>query len=353
MKSSKTLGEVIVEFGDAYLAFLNVFSLPVEEKVSRDEAVEKLKITGIEASCDSPCLKDFKIAEGFLLPERIADEYFRVEIDDFGISFPTMPEEGSKEVKLTAKVFLSIYTKIGIGILLFNIPLNKCRVDDLIFLHHCMEHRFKIRIISSLEKLKANEFSFEEVAEEYARLILLAFGCGVEKPKILTSKCVEIRSVSNFMSSDPEELFEKFPQQMYGLLVSDEGWRFVPPEIARARTQSRWRTRNFLSVVCFANCVVFVNLEGKELQKEYMASQQRMRKNYGRETEEYFLFSPRVAGLNHGPLLMLENASVQQFILEELSERMLESKLKSIREFLSARGGTLGCSCKIVTNKDT
>lgn len=330
--------ESLLEFDDVRLAFLNVFPLPINENITREQAIEVSKDRDIKAVWDLPYSKDFKIAEDFLLPQRIAGEYFRIQLNDFRMSFATVSEQGPIDTTLV-KVFLVIYPKIGMGILLFNLRLNKCNVDDLIFLQQSLDGRFKISIVFSppFGKPKTSNVSLKEVAQQYVKWTLLAFDVTIEKPKILTSRCVEVRGFSNLRMDNPEELFENFPQQIYGLLVADEGWRFVPSETAKARFQLKWRTRSFLSVVSFAFCVVLVNLEEKETYKEYATSQQRIRKKYGYEAEEYFSFSPEIAGLKHGPLLMLENASVRRFILEQLSERIIEMKPRSIKELLSVR----------------
>jgi hypothetical protein len=59
---------------------------------------------------------------------------------------------------------------------------------------------------------------------------------------------------------------------------------------------------------------------------------------YGKMVERYFTFSPKIAGLNHGPLLMLEIALAQKYTLKRLSERTLELLAKkSLKELLNAR----------------
>lgn len=71
--------------------------------------------------------------------------------------------------------------------------------------------------------------------------------------------------------------------------------------------------------------------------KNYLKSCKDLRKIYERKTENYFTFSPEIAGLNHGPLLILENASVERFLLNEILEP--EASIKDIRisSFLKER----------------
>jgi hypothetical protein len=83
---------------------------------------------------------------------------------------------------------------------------------------------------------------------------------------------------------------------------------------------------------------MMINLERSSMHEKYVESQKRVRGKYRKETERYFLFSPKIAGLNHGPLLMLENASVQKFLLRELSMKTVGSIAKGrLRELLDIR----------------
>ncbi|MDH5266490.1 MAG: hypothetical protein OEW62_02290 [Candidatus Bathyarchaeota archaeon] len=331
--------ESLLEFNDVRLAFLSVFPLTVNESITREQAIEILKEKGINTEWKIPYSKDFKVAEEFLLPRRITDQYFRLKLNDFELSFVKMLQEKPIDIRLLASVFLTIYPKVGVGVLLFSVRLNHGSVDDLVFLQQSLYGRTKLGIVLSppFKEVQKSNISLEEVAQKHINLILSAFSIPIQNPRILRARCVEIRSLSDFKLRDPTELFEKFPNQTYGLLVADEGWRFVPPETAKGRMQLKWRTRNFLSVLALAQCVIFVNFQEKETYTQYQASQKQIREKYGHEVEEYFTYSPEIAGLNHGPLFMLENASVQRFIIEQTEEQIIETPLKSIKEILISR----------------
>lgn len=334
--------ESLLEFDDVRLAFLNVFRLPVNESSTREQAIETLKEKRINAEWGIPYSRNIEIAEEFLLPKTIADQYFRLKLNDFELSFVKISKKRSIRIKLLASVFLTIYPKIGVGILLFNIRLNQCNVDDLIFLEQSLYGKINLSIVfpPPFRKSQKTNISLGAVAQTYIDSILSAFGIPIENPKILRTICVEIRSLSNFKMSSPEELFEEFPNQTYGLLVADEGWRFVPSETAKARMQLRWRTRNFLSVVTFVRCVILVNLEENQMHKQYVVSQKQIREKYNQKIEKYFTYSSEIAGLIHGPLFMLENASVQRFIIEsalQTAKQIIEVKLKSVKQILNVR----------------
>ena len=350
---SESSAENLLEFNDVRLAFLSVFPFPDNKSLTRKQAFETLKEKGIKAEWSIPYSTDFEIAEEFLLPKKITTQYFRLRLNDVKLSFAKILKERPTDIKLPTNVFLAIYPKVGVGILLFNMKLNQCNVDDLIFLQHSLSGRTRLNVVFSLPLAKSQEgdISLKRITQKYVNLILSAFGIAIKDPKILVATCVEIRSLSNFEINDPKELFENFPNQVYGLLLADEGWRFVPAEIAKARMQSEWRTRNFLSVVTFGYCVIVVNLEGKETHKKYLASQKQIRENYNHKVEEYFTYSPEIAGLNHGPLFMLENGSVQRFIIEQMVEQIIETEFRSIKETLNFRENLLDALSKLSYTK--
>jgi len=148
---------------------------------------------------------------------------------------------------------------------------------------------------------------------------------------------VEIRDLSNSEIKDPKTLLDRFPRQIYGLLTTDEGWRFVPENVAIERTNMKWQTRNFFCAVPWRLCVLLINLTGGDTHKQYIESQKLLRAKFGHTLEEYHTSKPIIAGLNHGPLLNLEIASIQYYMLERVLSKVTESKRKSIRGFLAQR----------------
>ena len=331
-------GENPLEFDDIILAFHSVFPFPIIKNTTKEQSIKILKEKGVNAVCKGPCMRDFETAEKFLIPEKITHQYYRLELDGFKVSFLRTLKRGAINVTLTARVFLTVYPNIGIGALLTNIRLSECDVDDIIFLQQSMYDKTKLSstLSASLGKTRKRGTYLIEVVQDYVHLILSAFGIPRQDVKISTFRCIEIRGLSGTRVDDPEELFEKFSRQIYGLLTVDEGWRYVPAEVAKARMRSRWRTRSFLSVVAFADCVILVNLREKEPSK-YTESQEQVREKYGCKVDGYFVFCPEIAGLNHGPLLMLENASIQFSIMEQISEKSIDIRVRSIKELLNTR----------------
>ena len=327
-----------IRFTCAYLAFLNTFALEIIKDINCHEAVEKLKNKGVKAKSIDQHLKDFETAEKFLLSEGIRQQYFRLSIDGFSVSLPHVDENCSVNSQIEVDVFLTIYPEIGISTLLFNLHLENCTVDELIFLMQCFNDRFEIHVDrAELNELNTNNVFIGEILREYIKLILAAFGLKPDTPDPFKSKCIEISGLSNSEIKDSQTLLNRFPRQIYGLLTADEGWRFVPEDVAIEKTNMKWRTRNFVLAIPLHFCVLLINMLNGDTHKQYIKSQKLIRTKFGCSLEEYFKIKPKIAGLNHGPLLNLEIASIQYYMLDQALYKITEAKPKSVRDFLTQR----------------
>lgn len=327
-----------IKFTCAYLSFLNTFALETNKDINRHEAVEKLKNKGVEAKSIDKHLKDFETAEKFLLSEGIRQQFFRLSIGGFIVSLAQKDEKCPVNSQIEVDVFLTIYREFGIGALLFNVHLENYTVDRLVFLIQCFQDRFKIHVKGpNVIKLHSNNIFIGNILVEYVKKISAAFGLEPETPHIFKSRCVEIRGLSNSEIPDAQGLLDRFPRQIYGLLTTDEGWRSVPENVAIERTNMKWRTRNFFCAVPWRLCVLFINLTGGDTHRKYLEYQNLLCNKFGYPIEEYHKSTPTIAGLNHGPLLNLEIASIQYYMLDRVLSKVTKSKRKGIRGFLAQR----------------
>lgn len=327
-----------IQFPYAYISFLNTFAVKVNKEISCDDSVKKLNNIGIKAESSEQYLKHFQIVESFLLSKSIAQQYHRLKTDGFTISLPHLPENCPINSRIKVNTFLTIYPRFDISTLLFNLHLENCTVDELIFLMQCFEDRFKIDVDSDeLNELNTNNIFIRDILLEYIKLISTAFGLKPGTPNIFKSRCIEIPGLSNSEIQDPQALLDRFPRQIYGLLTSDEGWRFVPEDVAIEKTNMKWRTRNFVLAIPLHFCVLLINMLNGDTHKQYIKSQKLIRTKFGCSLEEYFKIKPKIAGLKHGPLLILEISSIQYYMLDQVLYKITEAKPKSVRDFLTQR----------------
>jgi len=321
---------------DARLALMDAFSFPEIKSLSalkindaRKQMIDKLKNNHIVAE-DAP-KEYFETVEKFLLPKRIVEQYFRLKLANSELSFPKkVGGEAPIPQGHACEVFLTVYPSIGAVILLLNIELSECDVDDLIMLEQSQFGANEINVLFGDESVQPRKMSLGTLVTEYIKPILQAFNPAIKNPSLLQTthahaRCAELCGFSNYKISNPELMSEELMlnelcKPLYGLLTSDEGWRFVPVETAKDRMQLRWQTRDFFDVIAFEETVVVINLE-QCVHERYIESQKLLRNQYDHKLEPYFTFSNKIAGLKNGALLMLENAFLQLFMIEQISEK--------------------------------
>jgi len=339
VKKQSDLSRNTLSFKKTYFSYLSTFFLKNDTNTTREYVIKKLREKKMNADWKKPHSEQFKIAEDFLLPVELCKKRFRLKIDDFTIYFKPSTKIKVLEKPTKVEVFLTIYNELNIGILMFNVKLEKFTSDDLIYVRQCFDGslRFQTDLPSFIELQKSNYLTIKEIIGCYINSINKAFNSEIKAEKTLYTKLFEISSPSGFKTNTPDDIVKNFPKQVYGLLTGDEGWRFVPKKRAELITSKNWATRDFLLVLSFHHCVLLFNFTGSTKYKNYVKSCEELRKLYNRPVENYFTFLPEIAGLNHGPLLILENASVERFLLNDILEPEANIKYIRINSFLKER----------------
>lgn len=121
---------------------------------------------------------------------------------------------------------------------------------------------------------------------------------------------VEVR---DYDGHPPGRAVDADPRPFYGLATSDEGWRFVPPEVAREALGQQWGTRTFVAAYAMANSIVCLNSKGTE----YTEHQRELALNLFGETEPYFEIDSPVGGLDHGMLFILERVLIRMALADQ------------------------------------
>lgn len=334
MRSNKLL-----KFNNVYVTLLHPFSLIKNRK---EKIIQLLSKLDTDLREDSLALKSFKIVDEFhLSPEYVRKEFLRLELSGFTIE--SVPS--GQEANIPVEVFLSIYPSLAIGVLIFAFKLKECMVDDLIFLEHTLyrEKGFKLSIgpfpkfIN--DQIEHDGASLKSIFRGYRRSIQseVLTSIPANEPEFF-AKCIEIRNV--FGETAPEDVLENYPKEIYGCVVSDEGWRFVPEELAKEKLLSRWGSRVFFRAIPHGTGIVVLNFRESEFRKDYVESQITVREKYGQMTEGYFTYDYKIGGLDHGLLQLLEALLIQRFSLELLISKIQRPprKLKdvsSLRAFIA------------------
>ncbi|WP_370942769.1 hypothetical protein AB5J62_27255 [Amycolatopsis sp. cg5] len=126
--------------------------------------------------------------------------------------------------------------------------------------------------------------------------------------------CVEVRG---YDGHPPGRTVDADPRPFYGLATSDEGWRFVPPEVAREALGQQWGTRTFVAAYAMANSIVCLNSKGSE----YTEHQRELALTMFGETEPYFEIDSPIGGLDHGMLFILERVLIRMALADQWLHR--------------------------------
>lgn len=208
------------------------------------------------------------------------------------------------------------------------INLDNYNIDEIIFLKKCL-----IKKICNLDK-------YENICKYINSINGLFTKIQTEKSNEITSSClIEIKQIGNKNVNyfDFDTLLRKYQKQIYGMLVADGGWQFVPAKTAFSRLDKKWSTRNyFLTIGIDSSVVVFNFIHGYEynnytLNKESnytITPHEHKYKSY--EADQKF----NIAGLQHGILLNLQIASFNKLYLDTLFTKKNSSK--GIRKLVSA-----------------
>ncbi|SDY31869.1 hypothetical protein SAMN05421504_105141 [Amycolatopsis xylanica] len=135
--------------------------------------------------------------------------------------------------------------------------------------------------------------------------------------------CVEVRG---YDGHPPGRTVEADPRPFYGLATSDEGWRFVPRDVAREALGQQWGTRTFVAAYAMANSIVCLNSKGSE----YTDHQRELALTLFGETEPYFEIDSPVGGLDHGMLFILERVLIRMALADQWLHRAQEELARSL-----------------------
>jgi hypothetical protein len=329
--------ESAIRIAQTQIAFLRTFELSIPDKTNKQIAINNLTREGVKVFLEDKSLADFETVESFFYSADARSEFFRIGLPGCKARLPRFLEKPSKVSELEANTILTIYPKYNVGVFLLNFCTEGFTVDEVIFLAQCVESRnFKLKVEApDFIQLDSEEAYLEDVMYAYMKVASTILGAKNPSVDANRARCVEINGLTKNLSVDPQKFYEEHPREIYGMITLDEGWRFVPETIAREKTRIQWSTRDFLTTISLGISTLAIHCDKGERAAQYKDSQQSLRKAFGYPIEGYFAFEPRIAGLNHGLLLMVETAAIHFFLLDQVLKKTMVSEIKSIRFLLN------------------
>lgn len=376
--------EGLLHFKEVYFGRFHAFSMKgtnIRDNINQESAEKAINEFGknhrsdshtlvAEWDCKSDYARSFEYAQKFHL-KKLPKNLIRIKINEkqnnlsnaeevnafsksaLAVSCPLDPQFGS----IPIDVFLFIYPDNELGILFFNIKLGPaCRdecmtcpnitTDYLIFLIHSLfEDRFEVHALipDYLKNIGMNngKHKMGKIIEKYVELVLRAFKVdgpcqcelSLDTVPFVTKRILEIRDSGDGLNlCSAEEFINRYPGQTYGLMTGDEGWRFVPTEFSRERISTRWGSRDFISVLASKDGVILLNFRNTYHHKQYVDTQRELRKLFKNEVENYFNYNYNIAGMEHGPFLLLERAIQSRLILNQQIKKLDDYIKQTIKQ---------------------
>lgn len=146
----------------------------------------------------------------------------------------------------------------------------------------------------------------------------LTRGCGLTEGLGRKGWCVELRSHDGH---PPAQRVAADPRPYYGLATSDEGWRFVPREVARDALGPSWGTRSFVAAYTMAGGIVCLNSKDSD----YVEHQDELMRGPFGAAEPYFGIDSEIGGLDHGMLFILERVLIRMALADQWLASMKKS----------------------------
>jgi len=138
----------------------------------------------------------------------------------------------------------------------------------------------------------------------------LTKGCGLTEGLGRKGWCVELRSHDGH---PPAQRVAADPRPFYGMATSDEGWRFVPREVAREALGPSWGTRSFVAAYTMAGGIVCLNSKDSD----YVEHQNELMRGPFGAAEPYFGIDSDIGGLDHGMLFILERVLIRMALADQ------------------------------------
>ncbi len=233
--------------------------------------------------------------------------------------------------------------------LLLHLSFDNYSTDELIFIKHLFyKEKLQCEITDTTSKISLRDWSREQIQhldkiihsrKETSVNQKLDISIEVEfdnslleiQPIAANNPCIETDAITDAM--------------LYGLITSDEGWRFIHPDEAAKRMQTKWSLRPFeVFYFLHSNCLILYR-DQAEISKEYKYSQLNIFQKYqyvnseGKQSRKYAKYcelSPCIPGVRSMFLFTFQDISYRRMMIIKAKKRADEllknsNKRKSLR----------------------
>jgi hypothetical protein len=109
-------------------------------------------------------------------------------------------------------------------------------------------------------------------------------------------------------------------KRLYGIISGDEGWNHIPHDLADARIQADWSSRDYVEFITFGSNFLLLNLTNSTAAQTYRVNQTNFGGTYYGGMNPYFAMNAAIAGVNHGIIFSVELVMA----IKTIAHRILE-----------------------------
>ena len=302
MTAAKIYGDDITFGGNiSYILYFTLF--PEQESAQRIKTLKEDMLRNYPMAHteedDNEIFRDFKIVQEFLHGGGLPFQCWRLLLCNEPV---TMEKAAVHQLQ----VMFTAFPEINIGKMTFNLQFQDAGTSQMVYLHHCNGNGAKITFkdgtalsISEMYQQVLKEMNFYGKHGQLAHLI-------------------EINRFGDL--EDVAVIMQQEKKRMYGIISGDEGWNHIPEELADARIQPDWSSRDFVEFITFGSNFLLLNLIDSPAAKRYRENQVAFGGTYYGGMNPYFALNPEVAGVNHGIIYAVELVMAMKTIAHRILE---------------------------------
>lgn len=256
-------------------------------------------------------------------------------------------EDGAECGYLVLNISLKSIKEKGFGL--------KNSLDNIIFLKHLF---YKSSLKCDIDDKR--DISIQNWTDQYVRCLLDALGIfrhdrALGKDVLNDDeKCVigaafrySILEINNIVDSagkpillwDIKDKLRKYQRQLYGLMVSDEGWRFLSDKIVQRRfARNNWASRGFMMTIFLGHSALIINQYNDEEHNSHDDYSVKWYNNYLQSEEnyyypEYIKLRPCIPGIASLTFFSFLNAISKELKLEKANDISISKGLSEEEKY--------------------
>jgi hypothetical protein len=248
---------------------------------------------------DHSIFKDFKTAQNFLHGGGLPFDCWRVLLCDTAV---TMEKASVNQLQ----ILFTAFPEINIGKLTFNLQFKDTPTSEMVYLHHCNSNGAKLVFDDH------TAYSVKEIYDTVLQKLQFTGKHGQTAHLIEINRFGNIEEVSYIMQNEKKRL--------YGIISGDEGWNHIPHDLADARIQADWSSRDYVEFITFGSNFLLLNLTNSTAAQTYRVNQTNFGGTYYGGMNPYFAMNAAIAGVNHGIIFSVELVMA----IKTIAHRILE-----------------------------